>query len=139
MCGRRIAKAAAYARDRTRPFVGTNPDATWPAGASELLPAGGTIVRCVSYGAEREPDAIVGKPSRDLAELVQKLHGLEPARTLMVGDRCNTDVAFGRSVRWRTLLVLTGCHSLADVARAPRAETPEFVTASLSDLKALIE
>ena len=38
---------------------------------------------------------------------------------------------------WHTLLVLTGCHSLDDVAKAPRAERPEFVTASLADLEAL--
>ena len=36
--------------------------------------------------------------------------------------------------RWHTLLVLTGCHGLADVARAPRAEAPEFVAASVADL-----
>ena len=41
LCYARLAKASAYARDRKRPFVGTNPDNTWPGGATELLPAGG--------------------------------------------------------------------------------------------------
>ena len=134
LCYARLAKAAAYARDRTRPFVGTNPDNSFPAGASELLPAGGCNVRYVSYAAEREPDAVVGKPSRDLALLVAKLHGLKPSSTLMVGDRTNTDIAFGRSVGWRTLLVLSGCHSLDDVARAPSGEVPDYVAPSVAHL-----
>ena len=138
LCYHRLAKAAAYARDRSRAFVGTNPDASYPAGATELLPAGGCNVRYVSYGAEREPDAIVGKPSRDLAMLVGKLHGLKAASTLMVGDRTNTDIAFGKSVGWRTLLVLTGCHGLAEVASAAPGETPDYVTSSVADLAAFI-
>lgn len=88
LCYARLAKAAAYARDRSRPFVGTNPDTNWPAGLTELVPAGGCNVRYVAYAAEREPDALVGKPSPDLARLVASLHGLRPETTLMVGDRC---------------------------------------------------
>ena len=138
LCYSRLAKAAAYAKDRGRPFVGTNPDCNWPAGATELLPAGGCNVRYVAYAAEREPTAVVGKPSRDLAQLVARLHALKPESTLMVGDRCNTDIAFGRSVGWHTLLVLTGCHGMGDVAKAAAGEAPEFVCASVADLKACL-
>jgi len=53
LCYARLAKAAAYARDRSRPFIGTNPDQNWPAGLSELLPAGGCNVRFVAYASER--------------------------------------------------------------------------------------
>ena len=138
LCYHRLAKAGAFARDRKRVFVGTNPDANYPAGASELLPAGGSLVKLVSYAAEREPDVVVGKPSADLARLVAELHGLRPEATLMVGDRCNTDVAFGYSVGWSTLLVLTGCHTLDDVAKAPRGEVPTYVADSVATLKPLI-
>ena len=138
LCYARLAKAAAYARDRKRPFVGTNPDSSWPAGASELLPAGGCNVRYIEYASERPADVIVGKPSRDLAMLVARLHHLSPETTLMVGDRCNTDIAFGRSVGWHTLLVLSGCHQMSDVAAAPRHELPEFCTASVADLAGLV-
>ena len=131
LCYARLAKAAAYARDRKRPFVGTNPDNAWPAGCTELLPAGGCTGKYVEYASERTPDAIVGKPSKDLALLVQKLHKLDPKRTMMIGDRCNTDVAFGRSVGWWTLLVLTGCHQLSDVKRAASHELPDFVAESV--------
>ena len=136
LCYSRLAKAAAFARDRSRPFVGTNPDASWPVdGLSALLPAGGCNVRYVSYAAEREPDVIVGKPSADLARLVAELHGLRPEATLMVGDRCNTDVAFGHSIGWRAMLVLTGCHGRDDVKDAADHEVPDYVASSVAVLK----
>jgi 4-nitrophenyl phosphatase len=138
LCYSRLAKAAAYARDTSRVFVGTNPDSSWPAGATELLPAGGCNVAYVSYAAERQPDVVVGKPSRDLARLVAEMNHLTPEATLMVGDRLNTDVAFGKSVGWRTMLVLTGCHGLADVASAGAHEMPDFVAASVADLASLL-
>ena len=96
LCYARLAKAAAYARDRRRPFVGTNPDQSFPGGCSELIPAGGCVVQFVACGAERQPDVVVGKPSRDLARLVAELFTLRAETTLMVGDRTNTDIAFGR-------------------------------------------
>ena len=51
----------------------------------------------------------------------------------MVGDRTNTDIAFGRSVGMRTSLVLSGCHTRADAAAAPPVATPEFVAKSVAD------
>ena len=134
LCYARLAKAAAYARDRTRPFIGTNPDASFPAGVSELLPAGGCVVRFVAYGAEREPDCIVGKPNRDLALLVAQLYSLTPETTMMVGDRCNTDVAFGHSVGWQTMLVLSGCHGLGDARSAGHHERPDYMADSVAYL-----
>jgi len=96
------------------------------------------VVKYVSYGAEREPDAVVGKPSRDLARLVAKLYALRPETTLMVGDRCNTDIAFGRSVGWNTMLVLSGCHNREDVTRAPAAERPDYLATSVAQLEHLV-
>lgn len=130
----RLAKASAYARDRSRPFIATNLDENWPGGVGVLLPAGGACVSFVAYAAERRPDVYVGKPSRDLALLLVKIHGLNPRRTLMIGDRCNTDVAFGRSVGMRTLLVLSGCHTLDDALAAPGEMRPDFVLPSLASL-----
>jgi phosphoglycolate/pyridoxal phosphate phosphatase family enzyme len=139
LCYARLAKASAYARDRSRPFVATNLDENWPGGLGALLPAGGACVSFVAYAAERTPDVNVGKPSRDLARLLIETHGLDPRRTLMVGDRCNTDIAFGNSVGMRTMLVLSGCHTLADACAAPRSSCPDFVAPSLACLRALID
>jgi phosphoglycolate/pyridoxal phosphate phosphatase family enzyme len=138
LCYARLAKAAAYARDPQRPFVATNPDANFPAGLADMVPAGGCNVRFVAHAAEREPDVVVGKPSRDLALLLSSLYGLSPDTTLMVGDRINTDVAFGLSVGWRTMLVLSGCHSRADIRRANAAERPDYCADTVADLANLL-
>jgi phosphoglycolate/pyridoxal phosphate phosphatase family enzyme len=139
LCYAMLAKASAYARDRRRPFIGTNPDTNFPAGLGELIPAGGCNVTYVAYAAERPPDVIVGKPSRDLAVLVAELYGLKPSETLMVGDRCNTDMAFGNSVGWHTMLVLSGCHGLPDVACAQASELPSYVAASVVELASCLD
>ena len=138
LCYMRLAKASAYARDRNRPFVGTSPDASVPLGESVPLPAGGCPLAYVAHAAERAPDAVCGKPNAELGQLAAELFGLKPESTLMVGDRLNTDVAFGRAVGWRTMLVLTGCHGLADVERAPPSEVPHYVAQSVADLAACI-
>lgn len=85
-------------------------------------------------------------------------HDFDPKRTIMVGDRLNTDIEFGKAGGLATLLVLTGA------CLAPRVRTsnspafvfagitkeselsgpnasptvPDFVTKSIGDLRALI-
>jgi len=78
----RLGKASVYARNRDRPFIGTNPDQVTPAGIDVLLPAAGAQLAYVSYAAEREPDVVVGKPSNDLANVIIDLYGLNPSRTV---------------------------------------------------------
>ena len=47
----------------------------------------GSIVKCVETAACRPPDAICGKPFRPMADVVIKANGIDPSRTLMIGDR----------------------------------------------------
>jgi len=43
--------------------------------------------------------------------------GADPARTLMIGDRLDTDIAGARAAGLASALVLTGVSSLADMER----------------------
>jgi len=47
-------------------------------------------------------------------------------------------VAFGLSVGWRTMLVLSGCHSRADIRRANAAERPDYCADTVADLANLL-
>ncbi|KAH6877369.1 p-nitrophenyl phosphatase [Coprinopsis sp. MPI-PUGE-AT-0042] len=61
----------------------------------------------------------------------------DPKRTIMVGDRLNTDILFGKNGGLATLLVLTGITKLDDIT-GPTASpiVPDFVTDALGDLRA---
>jgi ribonucleotide monophosphatase NagD (HAD superfamily) len=56
---------------------------------------------------EREP-VLTGKPSPFLIQDIIATHGVTPQRMLMVGDRLDTDVAWGAATGMSTLLVMTG-------------------------------
>jgi len=90
-------------------LVATNEDAYDLVGSdARHLPGNGSLVRALECCSERI--AInVGKPSNILADLLREEHGLDPSRTVFVGDRLDTDVRFGIDGRMKSALVLTGC------------------------------
>jgi phosphoglycolate/pyridoxal phosphate phosphatase family enzyme len=90
-------------------FVATNEDAYDLVGAdARHLPGNGALVKALEFCSQRK--AInVGKPSVILAHLLKEEYGLNPERTLMVGDRLDTDIKFGKDCGMKSALVLTGC------------------------------
>ena len=77
-------------------------------------------------------EAIVGKPSRHMAEAFLERLALEPADVAVVGDRIATDVAMGQSIGAAGILVLTGATSAAEVDGHPIK--PDFVLNGLHEL-----
>lgn len=56
---------------------------------------------------EREP-IVTGKPSPFLMSDIAAKHGVTPSRSIMVGDRLDTDIAWGLNTGMATLLAMTG-------------------------------
>jgi 4-nitrophenyl phosphatase len=57
----------------------------------------------------------------------------------MIGDRLNTDIAFGQAGGLATLLVLTGVTKEKEVfGSSPDPVIPDYVTGSIGDLRALL-
>ena len=95
-------------------FVATNPDAADFLGPG-LMPGAGAVAAAVETATGKAPEIYAGKPSAFLLELLRG-NGVDMARTLVVGDRLDTDVAFGRSGgAGLTVLTLGGVSSLDDV------------------------
>jgi phosphoglycolate phosphatase len=111
-------------------LLATNPDSTFPVRAGERLPGAGTMVAAVERCSGRQA-TVIGKPSSLIVDLLMAEHGIDDAsRVLMVGDRLNTDIAFGNNAGADTLLVLTGISTLTDLDTSdvqPAHYTPSIV------------
>ncbi|MEW6552964.1 MAG: HAD-IIA family hydrolase [Actinomycetota bacterium] len=111
-------------------FIATNSDATFPA-PDGLWPGAGSIVAALETAAGREAQ-VVGKPNVYMLHAALALTGGKTDRTLMIGDRLETDILGGWRAGLDTCLVLSG------VARREDLEgfhpQPDLVVESLLEL-----
>lgn len=132
-------------------FVATNTDPQYsvshnmPCGnmGTALMPGGGTIVHSLAVAVGRQPDVEIGKPFRYLFDIIagrDARPGESAAefakRCLMVGDRLTTDVQFGKTVGARTLFVLTGCETEANIAET--GIVPDYTAAGLGSIGTML-
>ena len=131
----KLALAFHYIRDHGAAFLQTNGDTTLPSSES-LFPGAGACVAPLVAMLGRPPTASLGKPDQAMMDAVEGKFQFDRKRTCMVGDRLDTDIAFGiKGGLGGTLCVLTG------VTRAKEdwegGETkPSFWVDRLGDLSA---
>lgn len=136
----KLVKACTYA-SQVDPdlFIATNMDETFPtANPSLLVPGTGAFVNFVRTAVGRDP-VVMGKPNKSYWDAIKNVHpDIDGRRTLMIGDRLNTDISFGNINRiGYTLLVETGVHRLSDAEEATQNNhhlVPSHYISSLSDL-----
>jgi len=139
----KLMKAASYLNDPNCLFVASNTDDRYPAPTNLVIPGTGTIVRAVETCSLRKP-VVVGKPSTHIGSVLQS-QGVDPTRTLMIGDRCDTDILFAKRCGYIGLLVLSGVHTLEDVERFKNSQeeegqlsVPDYYTNSVRDIIQLL-
>ncbi|KAF9224989.1 2-phosphoglycolate phosphatase [Gyrodon lividus] len=133
----KLSKAFQYlTRNPGCQFLVTNDDSTYPS-ADGLLPGAGSISAPLRFALERDPISI-GKPAKTMLDCIQAKVHFDPERTIMVGDRLNTDILFGQAGGLATLLVLTGITLKEDIT-GPNASpiVPKYVTQSIGDIRAV--
>jgi len=112
-------------------FIGTNPDASFP---TELGPVPGNGAQLAALEATTGVTPIVvGKPEPWLYQEALQRMGADAATTAIIGDRLDTDIAGGVRAGLKTVLVLSGISTKADLANA--SAKPDLVCA---DIKALM-
>ncbi|MCX7993340.1 MAG: HAD-IIA family hydrolase, partial [Fimbriimonadales bacterium] len=110
-------------------FIATNTDGTYPA-EDRLLPGAGAMVAAIAAATNQKP-RVIGKPNPQILQPFIERGIILPERTLLVGDRLDTDIALANLLHIPCALVLTGVCSRDDVACAPLEHLPQWV---LNDL-----
>lgn len=142
----KLLKAASYLRDPSCLFIASNLDDRFPVESSQfVVPGTGAIVSAVKTASAREP-LVLGKPNKGMFEAIVHQHGLDPSRTVMVGDRLDTDILLGTNCGLKTVLVLTGVSSLEDVERCKMSSSaedkkliPDYYLINIADINDLLK
>lgn len=102
------------------------------------LPTGtGSLAAAVEIASGRQA-LVVGKPSPYMFECITEHFSVDPTRTLMVGDRLETDILFGHRCGMITMLTLTGVSRLEEaqayLAAGQHDLVPHYYVESVADL-----
>lgn len=129
----KLARAALLIRSG-KPYIGTNPDLTFPTPRG-LIPGAGATLAFLEAATGVHP-IIVGKPEPYLYRFAMQRLGTRPEETLAVGDRLDTDILGGQRAGCPTALVLSGVTTTAEAARW--TPPPDLILPTLADLLPLL-
>jgi 4-nitrophenyl phosphatase len=116
------------------PFIATNPDRTFPV-PEGLVPGAGAIVAAVETATDVKPK-VVGKPEPEMYLAALERLGTTIEKTLVVGDRLETDIAGAQALGCPTALVLSGVTT--DEKARLWTPAPDFILPDLSTLVGLL-
>lgn len=88
------------------PFIGTNPDLTFPT-PQGLVPGSGSILAALTAASGILP-TIAGKPESTMYQIALDRLKIPASNVLVVGDRPETDIAGAQKIGCHTALVLSG-------------------------------
>ncbi|KAM3842099.1 pyridoxal phosphate phosphatase [Diretmus argenteus] len=120
----KLAKACCYLQNPACLFLATDPDPWHPLRGGRITPGSGSLTAAVETASSRTA-TVIGKPSCFMFECIASQFGLDPARSLMVGDRLETDILFGAKCGLDTLLTLTGVSTMEEAQEHKDSQDPE--------------
>jgi 4-nitrophenyl phosphatase len=132
----RLSVAADAIRAGAR-FIATNRDPVYPTERG-LRPGAGSLVAAVETTTGVTP-TVIGKPGPLLLEEAAHAAGAEARDAVMIGDGLVTDIAAAHAVGARSVLMLTGVTTRAQVEALPPEERPTEVAADAAELAAALE
>lgn len=97
----------------------------------EIQPGTGAILAAIEAAAGVEA-IVLGKPELPMMQAAAEILGEH--KTLMIGDRVESDVVGAHRIGWDAALVLSGVS-----ARSEEGEQPEFVARSLAELVLMVQ
>ena len=106
LCYERLKKACFLIEQGSR-WLATHPDVAMP-GSDGFWPDCGAITAAITITTGRQPDIVLGKPSKYMAQAAIARSGFTPDQIMMVGDSPETDVLLAKQNGLAAALVLTG-------------------------------
>jgi phosphoglycolate phosphatase len=112
---KKLAKACSYVKRPDCMFVASNADESFPSISPDIfVPGPGVYVSAIKAGTGREP-IVLGKPGTYFFDIIRSQHpAIDPARTIMIGDRLTTDMPFGHNNGMSTLFVESGIGTIKE-------------------------
>lgn len=127
----KLDKACHFLR-RGAAFIAANPDWVCPMPNDEVLPDCGSICALLTASSGKEP-TYIGKPNRNMIDVISKMTGISNERICAVGDRLYTDIAVAQNAGAVSVLVLSGETDMAMVEAAERK--PDYILPSVNELR----
>ena len=122
-------KVATLAIRKGAAFIATNRDANFPM-PDGLWPGTGPVVAAIEVATGVKP-IVVGKPEKRIFQIALDLFPRR-GRSVMIGDRLDSDILGGRRAGLSTILVLSGCTTEEDARKGPIR--PDHIVPNLSAL-----
>jgi len=123
-------KKASLAIQKGATYIGTNPDTTYPS-EEGILPGCGAILASITTASGVEP-IIIGKPKSLIMEIAAKRISALKEKSLMIGDRIDTDIQAGKNFGIKTALVLSGVVTRSNLQKYE--VSPDYVFEDMMDL-----
>jgi len=122
----------AYAVQAGALWVATNIDSTLPTERG-VAPGNGALVGAVRPAVSVDP-VVVGKPHTPLYDLSVSVLGTSRDRTLVIGDRLDTDIMGATAAGMDSMFVFGGVHGWMEVVGAEQDARPRYVATDLRSL-----
>ena len=123
-------KACHFLRRGAR-FIAANPDWVCPMPDDEVLPDCGSICALLTAASGVEP-MYIGKPNRNMIDVISAMTGISNEKICAVGDRLYTDIAVAQNAGSVSVLVMSGETTPAMLAAADRK--PDYVMSDVREL-----
>jgi len=130
VCYKKFA-AASQLIARGAHFYASNTDATLPD-IHGFLPGAGSLISFMRTASGKEPLHVFGKPDPEGIFQILERFGEEKNKTVMIGDRINTDIMCGKNAGVNTALALTGVITAAELIDYSPEKLPDWILPDLS-------
>lgn len=98
-----------------------------------IMPGFGKLIEFMQKYSQKK-GVVLGKPGDGLRDYINEVYNItRPDRYIFFGDNLISDISFGKSLSFQTLLVLSGVSSYDDMMSTPEESRPNYYADSVAD------